>query len=54
MFFQVVAVLAMGMDKFSSYMTEAFDKKCMPSYAALKMGAANSQSIIECVNKFKA
>ncbi|EAN30513.2 Pyridine nucleotide-disulfide oxidoreductase family protein [Theileria parva strain Muguga] len=50
----VVAVLAMGMDKFSSYMTEAFDKKCMPSYAALKMGAANSQSIIECVNKFKA
>ncbi|UKK01083.2 ferrodoxin reductase-like protein [Theileria orientalis] len=50
---KVVAVLTMGMDDFAAHVTEAFDKNCIPSTAALKLGAANSMSIMACLNKLK-
>ncbi|EKX73257.1 ferrodoxin reductase-like protein, putative [Theileria equi strain WA] len=50
----IVAMMTMGMDKVGAAMTEAFDKKCLPSYAALKMGAANSQHILDCMHKLRS
>ncbi|GIX62139.1 ferrodoxin reductase-like protein [Babesia caballi] len=48
---KVIAMLTMGMDKVGAHMAEALDKGCAPSYSALKLGAANSETMLQCLQK---
>ncbi|CDR96399.1 pyridine nucleotide-disulphide oxidoreductase domain containing protein, putative [Babesia bigemina] len=48
---KVVAMLSMGMDNVGANMAEALDKGCAPSYASLKLGAENSETMLQCLRK---
>ncbi|EDO07735.1 Pyridine nucleotide-disulfide oxidoreductase family protein [Babesia bovis T2Bo] len=48
---KVIAMLAMGMDHIGAQLAEAMEKGCAPSYSALKLGAANSDTMMQCLKK---
>ncbi|GFE52824.1 ferrodoxin reductase [Babesia ovis] len=49
--YKVIAMLSMGMDNVGAQLAEAMEKGCVPSYAALKLGASNSESMLKCLKK---
>lgn len=44
-------MMAMGMDHVGAHMAEAIDKGCVPSLSALKLGAENSETMLQCLKK---
>ncbi|KAK1444385.1 apoptosis-inducing factor 1 [Babesia gibsoni] len=46
-----MAMLSMGMDDVGAHMAEAIEKKCVPALYALKLGASNSQNMLQCLKK---
>lgn len=47
-----IAVMTMGMPHVGATIAEALERKCIPNYYAIKLGAANSDTMLKCMKKF--